>query len=196
MFIELTDILRCPADHEENVLVLLPDGVSGRQVANGQLGCMDCGKVFPVRNGVVEFVPEMAPVERSTLLTGPAMSALLGLGGPGGYVAMVGGAGEGWRSFVADAEGVHVLVVNPPDTVTPAPGVSLARSARLPVKSRQLRGVVLGPGFASDAGWIAEALRTLLPGQRLVGEGETPTAPELEVLASAGGVWVARGRRA
>jgi uncharacterized protein YbaR (Trm112 family) len=194
MFIELTDILRCPEEHEENVLVLLPDTVVDRQVQGGQLGCMDCGKVYPVRDGVAEFIPTPAEVHRSDRLTGPAMAALLGLGGPGGYVAMVGGAGEHWEAFAAEAEGVHVLAVNPPPGVASGRGVSLAHAARLPVKSRHLRGVVLGPGFASDAAWLADAVRCLLPGLRVVGESETPSLPELEVLASADGVWVARTR--
>ncbi len=194
MFIELTDILRCPADHEENVLVLLPDGVTDRQVQSGQLGCMDCGTVYPVRGGVAEFLAAPVGVRRSERLSGPAMAALLGLGGPGGYVAMVGGAGERWEAFAAEAGGVHVLAVNPPPGLAGGRGVSLARAARLPVKSRHLRGVVLGPGFASDAGWLAEAVRCLLPGLRVVGESETPSVPELEVLASADGVWVARTR--
>ena len=195
MFIELTDILRCPADHEENVLVLLPDGVLDRQVQGGHLGCMDCGKVYPVRNGAAEFGPAPADIQRSERLTGPAMVALLGLGGPGGYVAMVGGAGEDWEGFSTGAEGVHVLAVNPPIGVPTGPGVSVAHGGSIPVKSRHLRGVVLGPGFASDGDWLAEAVRCLLPGLRVVGEGATPSAPELEVLASADGVWVARTRR-
>lgn len=195
MFIELTDILRCPADHEENVLVLLPDAVRDRQVQSGQLGCMDCGRVYPVRDGVVEFTTAAADVRRSARLTAPAMAALLGLGGPGGYVAMVGGAGEQWEAFAAEAEGIHVLAINPPPGVPGGRGVSMARAASIPVKSRHLRGVVLGPGYASDAAWIADAARCLLPGLRVVGEGETPSVPELEVLASADGVWVARTRR-
>lgn len=195
MFIELTDILRCPADHEENVLVLLPDAVLDRQVRSGQLGCMDCGRVYPVREGVVEFTPAVTDIRRSERLTGPAVAALLGLGGPGGYVAMVGGAGEQWEAFAAEVEGVHVLAVNPPPGVLGGRGASVAWAGRIPVKSRHLRGVVLGPGVAEDAAWVAEAVRCLLPGLRVVGEGKTPSAPELEVLASADGVWVSRTRR-
>lgn len=194
MFIELTDILRCPADHEENVLVLLPDGVTDRQVQAGHLGCMECGQVYPVRDGVAVFDPSPIEVRRSDRLTGSGMAALLGLGGPGGYVAMVGGAGEGWPGFAAASEGVHVVAVNPPSTLLSGPGVSVVRGRSIPVRSRHLRGVVLGPGFAADPAWIAEALRCLLPGLHLVGEGATPSAPELEVLASADGVWVARRR--
>lgn len=195
MFIELTDILRCPAGHEENVLVLLPDSVVQRQVQSGQLGCMDCGKVYPVREGIVEFIAIPQEVQPSQRLTGSAMAALLGLGGPGGYVAMVGGAGERWNEFALEVEGVHVLAINPPPGVSTGRAVSLAQAAGIPVKSRHLRGVVLGPGFASDTAWLVEAVRCLLPGLRVVGESETPSVPELEVLASADGVWVARTRR-
>ena len=38
MFIELTDHLRCPADHAESYLVLLPDRMDGRSVREGRLG--------------------------------------------------------------------------------------------------------------------------------------------------------------
>jgi uncharacterized protein YbaR (Trm112 family) len=194
MFIELTDILRCPADHEENVLVLLPDGVTDRQVQSGHLGCMECGLVYPVRGGVAEFGLGGMDAPRSTRLTGSAMAALLGLGGPGGYVAMVGGAAGDWAGFAAAADGVHVVAVNPPAGVAEGRGVSVVRAGRIPVKSRHLRGVVLGPGFAADPAWREEGMRTLLPNLHLVGEGPTPSVPGLEVLAGADGVWVARVR--
>ena len=38
MFIELTDHLRCPADHEESYLVLLPDRMEGRSVRERAAG--------------------------------------------------------------------------------------------------------------------------------------------------------------
>ena len=37
MFIELTDHLRCPGDHDEAYLVLLPDSVVQRSVQSGEL---------------------------------------------------------------------------------------------------------------------------------------------------------------
>jgi uncharacterized protein YbaR (Trm112 family) len=194
MFIELTDILRCPAPHEEHFLVLLPDGVAERRVESGQLGCLECGRVYPVRGGVAAFGPPPGDIPRSARLSGPAIAALLGLSGPGGYVALVGGAGGDWRGFAESVDGVHIVAVNPPQGVPDGRGVSVVEGGNIPVRARQLRGVVLGPGFADDPAWLADALRTLLPGLRLVGEGATPSAPELEVLASADGVWVARAR--
>jgi len=44
MYIELTDHLRCPENHEERFLVLLPDRVEDRSVRTGQLGCPVCGR--------------------------------------------------------------------------------------------------------------------------------------------------------
>src|SRR2546421_743598 len=55
MFIELTDHLRCPADHEEQFLVLLPDRMEGRSVLSGELGCPVCGRVVRVEEGVADF---------------------------------------------------------------------------------------------------------------------------------------------
>ena len=43
MFIELTDHLRCPEDHDEQFWCLLPDRLDGRSVKEGQLGCPVCG---------------------------------------------------------------------------------------------------------------------------------------------------------
>lgn len=192
MFIELTDILRCPADHAEGFLVLLPDGVVDRQVESGQLGCLECGAVYPVRRGVAEFGPAPAEVEGSARLTGPALAALLGLAGPGGYVALVGGAASDWQGLLAARDGIHVLGVNPPAGTPTGRGLSVAQGPTIPVRSRYLRGVALGPGVADDPAWVAEAARAVLPGRHIVGEGATPPAAGLEVLASADGVWVAR----
>lgn len=192
MFIELTDILRCPADHEEGVLVLLPDGVADRLVVSGQLGCMDCGRIYPVVEGVAQFGEAPAAATGNTRLTGAAMAAFLGLGGPGGFVALVGGAAAEWKALAAEQEGVHLVAVNSPDGMLAGRGVSVVRGGTIPIRSRQLRGVVLGAGFASDPHWIREARRVLLPGRHLVGESDTPPADGLEVMASADGVWVGK----
>src|SRR5438128_417393 len=91
MFIELTDHLRCPADHEEQFLVLLPDRMEGRSVLSGELGCPVCGRVVRVEEGVADFGAG-TPGTGDTSLTGEAVPALLGVTGPGGYVALVGSA--------------------------------------------------------------------------------------------------------
>ena len=55
MFIELTDHLRCPADHDESFLVLLPLDLAGRDVVQGTLGCPVCQREYAiVRQSLIE----------------------------------------------------------------------------------------------------------------------------------------------
>jgi uncharacterized protein YbaR (Trm112 family) len=204
MFIELTDHLRCPADHEEQYLVLLPGAMEGRDVRAGELGCPVCGRTYRIVDGVLEMRDDGAgrPPEpvgadvATTQLTPEAISALVGLSGPGGYVVLVGVPGRGWRDVLELNPGVAPVVVNAPTEVAVEYPASVVRAARLPLKTRTMRGVVLGPGYAADPFWREEAARVVLPGLRVVGEGpEAAVGEGLELLASAGGCWVAaRGR--
>ena len=195
MFIELTDHLRCPEDHEETYLVLLPDRVEDRSVRAGQLGCPVCGRTFVLEDGVLDVggAPE---VSEATFEPGPdALTALVGLSGPGGYLVVTGGPGQDWRELAERNHGVGIVLVNPPANVRDEPGVSVLRGGRLPIKSRTMRGVILGQGYGDDPGWIAEAVRVVLPGLRVVGQGADPGPAQIDLLASAGGVWVGSPRR-
>ena len=73
--------------------------------------------------------------------------------------------------------------------------MSVLRAGVLPLKSRSMRGVVLGVPFGGDPRWVTEAARVVLPGLRVVGEGPDPVGGEIELLASAAGVWVGTPRR-
>lgn len=195
MFIELTDHLRCPEDHEESYLVLLPDRVEDRSVRTGQLGCPVCGRTFVLDDGVLDVggAPEFS---ESAIGPGPdALTALVGLGGPGGYLVVAGGPGEDWRALAERNRGVGIVLVNPPGSVRDEPGVSVLRGGRLPLKSRTMRGAILGAGYGDDPGWIAEAARVVLPGLRVVGQGADPGSGQIDLMASAGGVWVGSPRR-
>jgi len=195
MFIELTDHLRCPEAHEEQYLVLLPDRMEGRSVQQGQLGCPVCGRTFALREGIVDFGPVPQAEDASTVLSPDAIATLAGVGGPGGYFVLVGPPAGLWKPLSELLPGVALVAVNPPSNVADEPGVSVLRGGRLPLKSRSMRGVVLGKGYAASEGWIREAARATLPGLRIVGEGEVPGADLIEILASAEGVWVGSPRR-
>ena len=71
----------------------------------------------------------------------------------------------------------------------------MVRGGMIPLKSRTLRGVVLGKPYADDPIWVRDAARLVLPGLRVVGEGDQPPEELIEVMASAGGVWVGSGKR-
>jgi uncharacterized protein YbaR (Trm112 family) len=191
MFIELTDHLRCPADHEEGFLVLLPDRIEGRSVVTGQLGCPICGRTFELSEGVLDTGDGQDPGASSASdLDVDALIALAGLSGPGGYLTLVGPVASLWKDFAALNPGVGLVAVNPGPEVTDAPALSVLRSGRIPLKSRSMRGVVLGRPYADDPHWVGEAARVVLPGLRVVGEGTDPPPEAIELMASAGGVWV------
>lgn len=191
MFIELADHLRCPEDHDEQYLVLLPDSVERRWIVSGTMGCPVCGREWRLEAGVWRFGDTPAPPGDLAGLDAAGLAALVGLGGPGGYLAVAGAPGALWRELGELVPGVALVAVNPPAAVADEAGVSVLRGPRLPLKTRSMRGVVLGPGCA-DEGWVGEAVRVTLPGLRIVGYGPAPAMPRLEVLASAGGWWVAR----
>jgi hypothetical protein len=195
MFIELTDHLRCPVEHDEAFLVLLPDRLEGRSVRAGTLGCPVCDRRFLVRDGVFDAGdPPPAPSE-ATRLSPDALAALVGLNGPGGYLVLVGAPAAGWREVSALTPGVGLVAVNPPGDVEDVEGISVIRSGRLPLKTRSMRGVVLGAPVGAEPAWVKEAARVLLPGLRVVGEGPDPPPELVELMASAGGVWVGTPRR-
>lgn len=193
MFIELTDLLRCPAPHPESYLVLLPDTMAGRDVLAGRLGCPACGAEYLVRDGRAQLGEAPHRGAAPSRLDGDGILALLGLDGPGGFVALVGGAASAWPAVTAGLEGVHLVGVNPPPEVRAGRAFSVVEAGRLPFKARSLRGAVLGPGYGDDPAWIAAAAQAVLPGLRMAGEGsgEGLESP-LEPLAKAGGAWVAR----
>jgi uncharacterized protein YbaR (Trm112 family) len=194
VFIELTDHLRCPADHDESFLVLLPGRIDQRSVRSGQLGCPVCGRTFEIADGVFDTGDGAGPPSAETALTGEAVNALVGISGPGGYMVLAGAVGGLWKEIGELNPGVALVAINPPKQVLDQTGISVIRSGRIPLRSRSMRGVVLSRPYADDPAWVREAARVLLPGLRIVGEGKAPEEL-VEVMASAGGVWVGVARR-
>ena len=194
MFIELTDHLRCPEDHEEAYLVLLPDLVVQRSVQSGELGCPICHRTLYIRDGILDTGDGPAPDIAVSSLDGASVAALTGLGGPGGYLMLVGPIAGRWSEVTEALNGVSLVAVNGPPALTDTPGLNVVRSAGLPLKAASMRGVVLSGEYGSDPQWIREGARVLLPGLRVVGEGNEPDPGVVDVIASAGGWWVGTRR--
>jgi uncharacterized protein YbaR (Trm112 family) len=195
MFIELTDHLRCPADHEESYLVLLPDRMEDRSVREGRLGCPVCGRTYSLAEGVLDLGGEVLQPSAATLLEPEPLTALVGLSGPGGYLVLVGRPAARWREVAELNPGVGLVAVNPGPEVMDAPGISVLRGGSLPLKSRSMRGVVLGSPYGSEPRWVIDGARVVLPGLRVAGEGRLPESAPIDLLATAGGVWVGTPRR-
>jgi uncharacterized protein YbaR (Trm112 family) len=196
MFIELTDQLRCPAEHDESFLVLIPDRTEQRAVVEGLLGCPVCQREYRISGGVVRF-GEPGPATIST--PDPAMAEALvtftGLEGPGGYLGVIGEAAGLAPALGQRLPGVHVAAVNPPAGLRPSAAVSLLQSPRLPFKQRSLRSLILSQPMAADPAWQEAAIAAVLPGLRIVGTGKAPASARLELLAEASGWWVGTSSR-
>jgi hypothetical protein len=191
MHIELTDHLRCLSDHAESFLVLLPDAMDGRRVVCGTLGCPVCGSIVRIEDGIAEFGGG-APSDGRTVLSAEAIAAFLGVTGPGGYIALAGGATSVAAELASLLPGIALVLVNPPAGTADSLAGSVLRAGRLPLKRGSMRGVVIGRDAAETAGWVSDAIGALLPGLRVVVEGGAPPAEGVELLATAEGCWVGR----
>jgi uncharacterized protein YbaR (Trm112 family) len=196
MFIELTDQLRCPAEHAESFLVLIPDAMEGRRVLRGTLGCPVCHAEYRIIGGVVDLggaePPSRRVAESARRPDAGALLAFLALQGPGGFVGLFGEAARHVGGLAELLPGVHFALVNPPDAMVAAAASSVLRARRVPFKAHSLRGVVLGPPESAGAHWQADAVRAVLPGLRAVGEGPVPVLEGFEMLGAADGWWVGR----
>ena len=190
MHIELTDHLRCPRDHAEAFLVLLPDRMEQRRVLAGHLGCPACGWSTAWTDGVPDFGGGWRG-QGEPPFDAPAAHAMLGLDGPGGWVALAGNAGALAGALAALLPGVSIIAIDPPADVMATATTSVIASGPWPLKAHSMRGVILG----TDAGaWREEATGTTLPGLRTIGCGEPPTGIDVQLLGDAGGVWVVAHR--
>jgi hypothetical protein len=190
MHIELTDHLTCPGSHEEQFLVLLPGRVKGRRVISGHLGCPFCGWSTAWDDGVPIMGEAPTADEAPPPFDVEAVLAMLGLEGPGGWLALAGRAAHHAEAMAAALPGVHVVAVNPPTALEASEAVSAIRAAAWPLKRHAMRGVVVGADVGESS---ASALASVLPGLRCVGEGEPPPlGPGDQLLAAVEGLWVVR----
>jgi len=194
VFIELTEFLRCPADHPEAHCVLVPLEMAGRAVVSGTIGCPACQREYPVRQGIVRFGPRPARDPVGAVPDPAALQALLGIASPGGYVVLVGSAAHAARELAPLLEGVHLVGINAPREVAPGPHLTLLEAPEgIPLRSAIARGVVLGRDFAA-APWSHGSARVLLKGLRLVVLADDVAVEGVELVARAPGVWVGQKR--
>jgi uncharacterized protein YbaR (Trm112 family) len=194
MFIELAEVLRCPRAHEGvHFCVLVPRTMSGRDVLTGEVACPECKATYPIVDGVADLrhpndaVP-VPPVVGDAVPAAEDVAALLGVRGPGGYVALVGSAAYLAAPFATLLEGVHLVLVNAPDDIPPAATHSRVTGGRaLPLGSSVVRGVVIGAEHAAPP-WLDEGARLLLRGLRMVVFREEVEGAGLTVLASGQGM--------
>jgi len=208
--IELTEMLRCPEAHDEAFLVMSTGEMLGRMVRSGILGCPICRREFPIIKGIVDFSGNVKretgnagatqgtfPVSRFPFpdVDPESLQALLDLSGPGGYVVLVGAAARHAVGLAGLMGGIHFIGINAPVDVEELPVLSLlVCPGMIPLRQTIARGVVVGSDrLGSD--WLAEARRVVLPGRRVVIEGEDMPVPVgLTRLAAGEGLFVGERR--
>lgn len=206
MHIELIEMLRCPEEHREEFLVLSTSEMNGRMVRLGLVGCPVCHRDFEIIDGIVDFTAvvtgerQVRSVRRTPSPKAPdvdvlSLQALLDLGGPGGFVVLLGSAARHAVGLASLMAGIHFVGVNAPPEVEELPVLSLVECDRvIPLRQAMARGVVVGAELATTP-WGAEGWRVLLHGRRWVAESERPVLPAgLTQLAVGQGLWVGKKR--
>jgi uncharacterized protein YbaR (Trm112 family) len=207
--IELTEMLRCPEQHREEMLVLSTGEVKDRMVRSGLIGCPVCHNEYPISRGIVNFRrskervakessgprPAYAPPSPLPSADAARLQALLELSGPGGYVVLIGSAVRQAPRLSGLMEGIHFVGVNAPAEMEELAMLSLLyANEKVPLRSAVARGVVVGADLATSP-WLVEAHRVLLRGRRFVVENEEPELPiGLVKLAAEHGLWVGEKR--
>src|SRR5258707_12843155 len=75
MFIELTEILRCPRDHEESYVICGPVTMEGRDAVRGGIVCPACRAEYPIVDRVAFFGPTDEPVRGASAAAPSALTA-------------------------------------------------------------------------------------------------------------------------
>lgn len=188
MFIELTEILRCPRDHQQSYMICVPMEMRGRDVVRGGLSCPVCRTDFPIVDSVAWFAGGERPGAQPGPLTAEAAQAFSGIDGPGGYVAFVGSAARLAAPLEQAMPGVQFVAVNPPPEVAPGPRLSiLIVGTSIPLRKPSIRAAFVGP---ESLDLVNEAAGCVLPGLRVVIESDAAALPGGTELARGAGVSV------
>jgi uncharacterized protein YbaR (Trm112 family) len=165
VFIEMLDLLRCTAAHEETWLVASFAKMQDRFVIEGKLGCPVCTATYDIAGGIPEFGRSMpedagAPFGDDDVFR---YAAMLGMVKPGG-TAVIEGSAAALASTIASVTDSRILCPNPAAGVEESERVGLIASGdRIPLATASVDAIAL-----SDPRFIAEAARILKPGGRLV----------------------------
>jgi uncharacterized protein YbaR (Trm112 family) len=201
MFIELIDLLRCPADHPPINLVAVIVAREDRRVIDGVLGCPTCRREYAITGGIAWFTASTNAAGIGTPGSwsgaadddGPLRAGAFLSASDGGIYALI---GEWARDAagLADIAGARVFAVNPAGPVEQSEQVgTLYCDARLPFRDESLSGIAIGaPGQSEhDA---ESAMRSLSAGGRMVAPAWMRLPAELDELARDDSVWIGEKR--
>lgn len=189
MLVELIDRLRCPHVHSDSWLVATVSRTEHRRLVDATLGCPVCGAEFEVRNGVVSFgeavcsAPMMATEDEVI-----RSAALLRVEERGLYVL-----DAGWGSLAPGLLALitaEYLLIDPPAGIVAEESVGILSGVgdRWPLAGASLHGIAIERATSAR---LADALRTLRTGGRLVAPASAQVPSGARELARDERHWVA-----
>jgi hypothetical protein len=168
-------------------LVLSVERWDRERVREGVLGCPMCQARYPIRDGRVDFTP--GTVRRPGAGEGAdalRLAAQLGLTEPGGVILLTGKYANVHDSLTVLVDVICILVDGAPSHASRAVNFEIAD--RLPLVDGALRGA--GVDSRSSPAFLADVVRTLRPGSRIVAPATSSLPEGARVLARDQNEWV------
>jgi len=195
MFVELVELLRCPADHAESQLVAAAARTDDRHIVDGVLGCPVCGAEYPIAAGVARIgepppAPAPAPVPAPVPAPGDGLAlriaAFLDLTDARGFALLV-GAWCGHVDAIQRITETPLVALNPPGPVTGLPaGVVLSSVA--PFAAGALRAAALDAD--APPALHAGVVRAVRAGGRIMAPVDAPVPAGVRELDRDAAHWV------
>ena len=213
MHLELVELLRCPVQHRESVLVAATDVVRSRFVIAGVLGCPECGAEYPIANGVTYFDHDAAEkplITPENFMHGfdsdaiMRVAAQLNLTEGRSTYALI-GYSLSFAALLRRIVPARLLVINPQNVSDPQsltqwskePAGILVVLGALPIVSGKLDGVAIAEHSTNEqiddhflVDLIQQSANTLRVGGRLVAPIELTIPNGFRELARDESVWV------
>jgi uncharacterized protein YbaR (Trm112 family) len=188
VFLPLIDRLRCLNAHEDAWLVASIDRAEERDVLEGMLGCPVCSAEYRIRDGVVWFGDAPAAEDETP---SPAealrLAAALDLT-DARMTAILHGSWGAHASILRGLSPAHMLLVNPPTSVSSGDGISIVRGPVAPVAGAWADAAALDRA----GGAMEESIRAALRGGgRLLARADADVPMGFSELARDADVWVA-----
>lgn len=198
MRIETIELLRCPVRHDNTPLITVAHRREDNHLLDATLGCPICGAEYALRDGALFLSPAPSSSRSADDALGDdseshtplaeRTAALLHLTEPGARVLLCGQYGLAARA-VATATHTSVVAINarPADAArvdTLYADVHLA----IPFSSDSVQAIAVD---SEHAHWLAEAVRVVRVGGRILSDVNAPVPDGCRELARDAAEWLA-----
>jgi uncharacterized protein YbaR (Trm112 family) len=190
MFIELVDLLRCPTPHEDSWLVASVDRMENRIIVDGVLGCPVCLAQYPIRSGVLYFVPADPPPPvgvDGNPDDAMRLAAALALTEPR-VVAVLSGRWTAQAPLIRALSPSRLILLNPVSEFSLDDGISAIMSDTAPFALASVNAIAIDENSGPNI--IETLVRALQPGGRALGPATVGMPAEINELARDSDVWV------